>query len=133
MLDESKIQMFKDLFINLKQRLQDLEEPLNEFENGDEADQAINDNHNQLILKMRSRKKFYLKKIDQALKKIENHTFGECEECGCDISQQRLLARPTATLCINCKEEQEGIEHHMLYARKSATTQVEDTLKMVGS
>ena len=108
--------------MNVKERLLNEEEALNEFENGDEVDQAIIDHQNQFVLKMRSRKKFYLKKIDQALKKIENSTYGLCEECDCEITEQRLKARPTATLCINCKEEQEGIERHLLYERKSATS-----------
>ena len=48
--------------------------------------------------------------VREALKRIDEGTFGECEECGEDIGQNRLLARPTATLCVSCKEEQERKE-----------------------
>ena len=121
MLEQSKMNMFKELFLKIKNQLLTEEPSLEEFSIGDEADLAVNTNENQLILKMRSRKKFYLKKIEAALKKIDRGTFGECEDCGISISKERLVARPTATLCINCKEEQEGLEQHIVYAKKSAT------------
>ncbi len=50
--------------------------------------------------------------MDKALNKLEEGTFGECEECGSEIETKRLEARPVATLCIKCKEEQEFKEHH---------------------
>jgi len=48
--------------------------------------------------------------ITKALAKIEDGTFGTCEECGEDISIKRLEARPETTLCIRCKEDQERME-----------------------
>ena len=48
-------------------------------------------------------------------------TYGCCEDCGDDISQKRLMARPTATLCITCKEEEERGERHIPYQKKSHT------------
>ena len=51
-----------------------------------------------------------LKKVEQAKQKILSGTYGECEDCGDNIAQSRLLARPTAGLCINCQEEKERSE-----------------------
>ena len=52
-----------------------------------------------------------LKKRDiQALQKIENGIYGECEGCGETISVKRIRARPVAELCIDCKSEQEQLE-----------------------
>jgi DnaK suppressor protein len=52
----------------------------------------------------------HLKKIDVALKKIEEETYGECESCGEQIGFARLMARPVAQLCIDCKTAQENEE-----------------------
>ena len=56
------------------------------------------------------REKSFLDKINKALAKIDDGTFGTCEECGEDISIKRLEARPETTLCIRCKEDQERME-----------------------
>ncbi|MDX9999858.1 MAG: TraR/DksA C4-type zinc finger protein, partial [Polyangia bacterium] len=50
------------------------------------------------------------KKIDQALARIEDGTFGICEECEEEINAKRLEARPETTMCIKCKEAQERKE-----------------------
>lgn len=60
-----------------------------------------------LITKLLSRKSLYLKKINMALERIKYGEYGECEMCGDDIKFKRLEARPTATLCIACKEKEE--------------------------
>ncbi len=54
-----------------------------------------------------------LDKINKALVKIDDGTFGVCEECGEEISVKRLEARPETTLCIKCKEDQEREERTM--------------------
>jgi len=48
-----------------------------------------------------------MKEIVEALERIENGTYGKCELCGNDITQNRLMAVPQARLCINCKADQE--------------------------
>ncbi|RTZ58597.1 MAG: RNA polymerase-binding protein DksA, partial [Gammaproteobacteria bacterium] len=48
-----------------------------------------------------------IKKINEALELIEQDEYGYCESCGVEIGVQRLEARPTATLCIDCKTLQE--------------------------
>jgi DnaK suppressor protein len=73
----------------------------------DEIDQASAEYNQSFIFRLRDREKYYLSKIDRALKKIDEGTFGICESCDEPISTKRLEARPVTTLCIRCKEEQE--------------------------
>jgi DnaK suppressor protein len=73
----------------------------------DEIDQASAEYSQSFIFRLRDREKYYLSKIDKALEKIEDGTFGTCEACDDEISTKRLEARPVTTLCIRCKEEQE--------------------------
>ena len=77
----------------------------------DELDIAQVDLSNALAGKLQSRKKSYLSRIDMCLKKIEDGTYGDCNHCGERIAEKRLLARPTALLCIDCKLEQEKFEN----------------------
>lgn len=77
---------------------------------GDEMDQISNALESDFILKLHNRNKFLRKKIFYALKKVEDGTYGSCEDCNQKIGMGRLLARPTATLCIQCKEGQEKEE-----------------------
>ncbi len=97
----------------------------------DEIDQATTDIEQSMRMRLRNRESLYLKKVDEALKRIAEGSFGECEECGEDIELRRLEARPTATLCVACKEDQEkkeiltasGREHKSLgqaFSRKFA-------------
>jgi len=76
----------------------------------DDMDQAVADNSAALASKLYFRQATFLKRIEASLKKIEDGTYGECICCGAEISIKRLLARPTALLCIYCKEEQESVE-----------------------
>jgi DnaK suppressor protein len=76
----------------------------------DEIDQASSEYNQSLAARLRDREKFLLKKIEDALSRIENNTYGICEICEEDISIKRLEARPVTTMCIRCKEEQEKQE-----------------------
>ncbi len=88
---------------------------------GDEVDLAQEARDRQLQLKLQGRGRFYMKKVNEAIERLENGTFGECEECGGEIGHERLKARPTATMCIICKDEQERQEEHVPYQRRSHT------------
>lgn len=70
-------------------------------------------------LRYRNRDNFYLKKINKSLRKIEEGTLGICEDCGVEISVERLTARPTAELCITCKEEAEMGEKNNFFQKRS--------------
>jgi DnaK suppressor protein len=76
----------------------------------DEMDLASTEYLQSFTFRLRGREKTFLKKIQRALEKIEDGSFGLCEECEQPISIKRLEARPEAPLCIRCKEEQEREE-----------------------
>ena len=76
----------------------------------DEIDQASSEYAQSMAFRLRDREKFLLKKIEKALQRIEDGTFGMCERCEELITMKRLEARPVTTLCIRCKEEQEKEE-----------------------
>lgn len=73
----------------------------------DDMDFATTQSDQGMTLRLRGREKTLLKKIEEALKRIDAGEFGICEECGDDIGIKRLEARPVTTLCIQCKSEQE--------------------------
>lgn len=81
-----------------------------EESSSDPMDQASDQLERDFLLRLRDRESKLMVKIKEALEKIESGTFGVCEECGQQISLKRLRARPMATLCIDCKHEQEALE-----------------------
>ncbi len=76
----------------------------------DMSDQATAETDRSFMLRLRSREQKLLKKIEDAIERIEGGTFGICEECGMEIDLRRLEARPVTTLCIDCKTQQEEEE-----------------------
>ncbi len=76
----------------------------------DMTDQASAETDQNFTLRLREREQKLLKKIDEALERIINGSFGVCESCGGEISSKRLEARPVTTLCIECKTRQEADE-----------------------
>jgi DnaK suppressor protein len=73
----------------------------------DAADRATQEEEFNLELRTRDRERKLIRKIDQAVDKIQKHDYGWCEACGIEIGIRRLEARPTATLCIDCKTLEE--------------------------
>jgi DnaK suppressor protein len=61
-------------------------------------------------LRIRDREARLIGKLQDALERLENGTYGFCDECGEEIPYKRLMARPVTTLCIQCKKEQEATE-----------------------
>jgi len=76
----------------------------------DEMDTASSENEQAFAGRLRERERGLLNKIAEALEKIDDGVYGECEECGEDIAMGRLEARPVADLCIDCKSAQEKLE-----------------------
>jgi DnaK suppressor protein len=76
----------------------------------DEMDLASSEYLQSFTFRLRGREKSFLYKINRALAKIDDGSFGVCEECGEEVSAKRLEARPETTLCIRCKEDQERLE-----------------------
>ncbi|MGH8492837.1 MAG: RNA polymerase-binding protein DksA [Moraxellaceae bacterium] len=69
----------------------------------DPNDRATQEEEFSLELRTRDRERKLIKKIDQTLERIEKDDYGYCDDCGVEIGIRRLEARPTATLCIDCK------------------------------
>jgi DnaK suppressor protein len=76
----------------------------------DEIDTASSEMNLAFQGRLRERERGLITKINQALTKIADGVYGECESCGEQISLKRIKARPVAELCIDCKSEQEQLE-----------------------
>lgn len=76
----------------------------------DMGDQASADTDKNFMLKLRGREQKLLKKIELALEQIDSLNYGICEVCGNEIETKRLKVRPVATMCIECKTDQEEEE-----------------------
>ena len=69
----------------------------------DPADRATQEEEFSLELRTRDRERKLIKKIDSTLDRLQNDDYGYCDACGIEIGIQRLEARPTASMCIDCK------------------------------
>lgn len=76
----------------------------------DPNDRASQESDIALELRNRDRERKLIKKIDESINRIESGEYGYCDGCGVEIGLKRLEARPTATLCIDCKELEERRE-----------------------
>lgn len=76
----------------------------------DESDLAATELNQHLVFKLRDRERQLLVKIDEALARMDEGSFGTCESCEEPIEMKRLEARPVSTMCLSCKEKQEHRE-----------------------
>ncbi len=76
----------------------------------DPTDQAVQELDRSRLLRFKDRERKLIRKIEKALNRIEEGTYGGCEACGAPISEARLKARPMTTLCIDCATEMESEE-----------------------
>ena len=114
-LRERKIQDIKKTILSQRETLlREAEEALTalpgEINFPDMGDQATAETDRDFMLRLRDRERMLLKKIDEAIEKIDRGTFGICEDCHNEIGIKRLAARPVTTLCIDCKTRQEEAE-----------------------
>jgi len=115
-MDHKQLEHFKKILEDkLRELLKEAEQTLEEMTdiNGhypDITDRASVESDRSFELRIRDRERKLIKKIKKALERIENGTYGLCEECGEEIGIKRLEARPVATLCIKCKFRQEKEE-----------------------
>ncbi len=77
----------------------------------DPADRATIESDRSFTLRIRDRERKLIKKIRSALQRMDEGTYGVCDDCGADIGVPRLKARPVTKLCIHCKSKQEADEH----------------------
>ncbi|MFH1728976.1 MAG: RNA polymerase-binding protein DksA [Pseudomonadota bacterium] len=76
----------------------------------DPTDSASFEVDRNFLLRIRDRERKLILKIKEAIQRIDDGSFGTCELCGEQISEQRLKARPVTTQCIECKTEMENEE-----------------------
>ena len=76
----------------------------------DALDLAVSESNRDFSLRLADRERRLMGKIRHALGRIQEGEYGVCESCGAPITYKRLLARPVATLCIDCKTEAEQLE-----------------------
>lgn len=112
-MDLATQSLFKDLLLKRLQNLyleaERTAAGLTDTENfPDPIDRANADWEKNFMLSMRERERKLIIEIHEALHRIEEGDFGECEECGDDIGIQRLKSMPEATLCVECKRKQES-------------------------
>ncbi len=120
-MKKEKIEYFKDLLTErLERLLAEAEKTVGDMSDEEETfpdptDRASLESDRNFLLRIRDRERKLIAKIEEALERIENGTFGICEVCGEEISKERLQARPVTTQCIDCKteaEEKEKIGSH---------------------
>ena len=99
----------EQLLVNARQTLEK-DMTLDQADLADEMDLASSEYLQSFQFRLRGRERTFLAKIDKALAKLDEGTFGVCEDCGEPIHAKRLEARPETNLCIKCKEEQEREE-----------------------
>ena len=119
-MNEQQLDFFRGQLLQMQQQILDnasnTSEHLREHEaEADIADQATIEEENALELRTRDRERKLLRKIEEALKRIEDGSYGYCEETGESIGIPRLLARPTATLTIEAQSRRE--QKQKLYGR----------------
>ncbi len=95
----------KDLMEEVDRTVDHMQSDASNF--ADPADRATQEEEFSLELRTRDRERKLIKKIDESLALIDTGEYGYCEACGVEIGLRRLEARPTATLCIDCKTLQE--------------------------
>ncbi len=79
----------------------------------DPIDRAMSESNRTLELRKRDRERKFILKIQRAIRKTEDGSYGICEACGDEITENRLKARPETTHCISCKQEQEEVEKRL--------------------
>jgi DnaK suppressor protein len=115
-MDQERLEYFKSLLQSqLDELIQEALKTVNGMTNlkenfPDPTDRAALETDRNFLLRIRDRERKLIEKIKEALERIDQDRFGICEMCGKEISEERLMARPVTTLCIECKKKQEARE-----------------------
>lgn len=118
-MSEAQLKHFENILRNWKAELmKEVDRTVHHMQDDaanfpDPNDRATQESEFSLELRTRDRERRLIKKIEEALKEIETGGYGFCESCGIEIGIRRLEARPTATLCIDCKTLDEIREKQM--------------------
>ena len=113
---QEKMKAYKAMLTQkINELLSEAGKTVSEMTNGkenypDTTDRASLESDRNFELRIRDRERKLIMKMQEAIKRIDDGTFGICEVCGGPISEKRLMARPVTTLCIDCKTKQEKME-----------------------
>jgi len=108
-MNDNQIEHFREILENWKQSLmEEVDRTVNHMKDDaanfpDPNDRATQEEEFTLELRTRDRERKLIKKIKQSIEDLDKGDYGYCESCGTEIGIRRLEARPTATLCIDCK------------------------------
>ncbi|MDR3414984.1 MAG: RNA polymerase-binding protein DksA [Nevskia sp.] len=116
-MNEAQLEFFRKRLYKMREevlaRELDVKERLHQREVfADPADRATAEEEHWLDLRLRERESMLLRKIDEALRRIRDKEYGYCTKTGEPIGIPRLLARPTATVCVDVKGQDEKVETH---------------------
>ena len=100
--------MSQDLLLEAEKTIHEMNDSTENYP--DPTDRASAESDRSFELRIRDRERKLLAKIREAIERIDEGTYGICEECGDEISTKRLEARPVTTQCIACKTLQENQE-----------------------
>jgi len=118
-MSQAQLDHFRGILTHLKSDLgEDIDRTVHTLQDevtafADPNDRASQETDIAIELRNRDRERKLIKKIDETISRIESGDYGFCENCGVEIGIERLEARPTATLCIDCKTLQEIKERQM--------------------
>lgn len=112
-MNDGQLEHFRQILLLWKQQLlQEFDRTKQHMQNDaanfpDPLDRASQEEEFNFELRTRDRERKLVKKIEDALERIDHHDYGYCTDCGAEIGIRRLEARPTATQCIDCKTFEE--------------------------
>ena len=115
-MDREQLELFRTQLLQKKQEIRaDAGKTMTEMTDQttnvpDPNDRATLESGRSFELRIRDRERKLLSKIDEAIARIDDGSYGICEDCGEEIGLKRLEARPVTTLCIDCKTLQETRE-----------------------
>mgnify|MGYP000947744531 CR=1 FL=1 len=118
-MDAEKREQFRQLLMEeMKSLMSEADKTVHEMADDashfpDPTDRATQESDRTFELRIRDRERKLLNKIKEAIDRLENDEYGICEDCGGEISEARLKARPVTTLCIDCKMEAEQKEKRL--------------------
>jgi DnaK suppressor protein len=118
-MNERQVEHFRDILLAWKRGLmEEVDRTVHHMQDDaanfpDPNDRATQESEFSMELRARDRERKLIKKIDESMRNLDNEEFGFCEACGVEIGVRRLEARPTATLCIDCKYLDEIREKQM--------------------
>jgi DnaK suppressor protein len=108
-MNEKQVAHFRDILLAWKRGLmEEVDRTVHHMQDDaanfpDPNDRATQESEFSMELRARDRERKLIKKIDESIRNLDGNDFGYCEACGVEIGVKRLEARPTATLCIDCK------------------------------